>query len=162
MAITVSAFPTAANTSNGVTAQNTTNERHILDAQYLVTAAGPNNSNVVNSNALDLVQAAPYPVTEKIEAQLVMGGSLNAVNANAINVVIQHSNTNVSANFTNIAELANPIMSAVQNTGTNTFSNSTVNVTLPRSTRRFVRAQMTGVSTLGNASDATLTFQIAF
>lgn len=152
--------------SNQLTPNNQpTNKRAILDTNFIVAVALPNAANVVNTNAIDLQQAVPYPTTEEINVQVIIGAS-NGANSKNINAVIQQTtaNTDGTANaaaWTNVAYLANPLMVNADNAGGG-HPESNVVVKLAPSNQRFIRAQATGEANGGNANNGNLTLQLLF
>lgn len=134
------------------------NTRSIRDINYIANIALPVAANTVNTNALDLIQATPYPTTQYVIAQVLTGASNATANSKNINVVLQDSADNVT--FANIALLANPLLTVTDNGGTTPAGSASV--LLPPSVRRYVRAQATGEANGGAANNATLTFQLLF
>ena len=130
--------------------------REIQDAGLKVTFALPNAGNTVNSNAIDLGNTTPYPVTEKIQVRL-SGSVATAANSKNINYVIQHS-AEAAANFTNIASLA---VKVVAGNAANAPA-FTHNVALPPDTKRYLRVSATGEANGGNSADGTGTLQLLF
>lgn len=134
---------------------NPVNTRAVRDINYIVTA---NAATATNTNGLNLVQAVPYPVTEKVIAQVLLTGGNGG---NAMNVAIQHTNDNAAnpgnpdaANWTNIPQFSAPLEGAAA------FSDptSSVNVLLPPDVKQWVRCRILVAAT--NAG--TLTFQLLF
>jgi hypothetical protein len=134
------------------------NARGVLDANFVVTVALPNAANSVNTNALDLVQATPWPTINYVVAQVIVGAGNGANNKN-INAVLQHSADTNTSNFTNITYLAAPLFSAQDNNGGGVNA-TTANVQLPPGTKRYIRAQATGEANGGNSANANLTLQL--
>lgn len=131
------------------------NQRNLKDANFIKNVALPNAANTVTTNGMDLVQATPYPVTEKVVLQINTTQSTGA-NSKNINVVIQDSADNSS--FTNIATLAVKVIAG----NAANYPSSSTNYSLPINTRRYVRASATGEANGGDASDGTLTAQLLF
>ncbi len=141
------------------------NTRAIRDINYIANVAMPNAANTVNTNALDLIQAVPYPTTEYVIAQVLTAGGNGGNNKN-VNVVIQDTNANSdgtanSAAWANISLVAAPLLTTVDNNGGG-YNNAAANILLPPGTRRFIRAQATGEANGGNAANGTLTLQLLF
>lgn len=126
------------------------------DALKKVTVALPNAGNTVNSNAIDLEQAAPYTVSKQFYVALSSPVAVGANNKN-ITVVLQHSDE-AAANFTNISELATKLITA----NTQNYPAMTHNVALPPATKRYVRASATGEANGGDASASSLTVELVF
>lgn len=133
------------------------NERTFRDALLEQSAALPNAANTVNSNSLDLGSVTPFPVMEKIQVKLSTTVGTGANNKN-INLVLQHS-AEPNANFTNIAELAKPILTVVDDNGGGYPAGEAL-VYLPPGAKRYIRASATGEANGGDASDGTFTFEL--
>jgi hypothetical protein len=153
--------------SNVLTISNAApaNTRAIRDINYIANVALPNAANTVNTNALDLIQAVPYPTTQYVIAQVTVGAGNGANNKN-VNAVIQDTPANSdgtanSAAWANVVGLAAPLMVSADNNGAGLTSNA-FGVLLPPTTRRFIRAQATGEANGGNANNANLTLQLLF
>lgn len=160
-------------TFSGLTPNNyPTNDRAILDYNYIVSVALPNAANTVNTNYLDLFAAAgqkvpstyPYPTTETVNVKILTTASTAANNKN-INIVLQHtgalSNGAVdSGNYANIPTLGAPIKIVTGNATAHAATTTTTK--LPPDCLQFIRAQATGEANGGNASDGTLTLELAF
>jgi hypothetical protein len=158
----------------GLTPNNQpTDSRTVLDNNYIVSIALPNAGATVNTNALDLFggpvnTAAPatiaFPTTEIVNV-IVATSAATAANSKNINVVLQHCDAFAngvidSSNYTNIPELAAPLMVVAGNATAHAACTATVK--LPPSAKRYLRAQATGESNGGDASDGTLTLEIGF
>lgn len=130
--------------------------REIKDAALKVTAALPNAAATVNTAAIDL-GPTPYPVVEHIQARISTTAATGANNKN-INVRLQHS-AEANANFTNIAEFANPVLTITDANGAG-YPIGVANIALQPSAKRYLRAQATGEANGGNAADGTLTVEI--
>ncbi len=133
------------------------NFRGVLDANYITNIALPTAGSTANGNGLDLVQPTPYPVTERVVAQIVTTAGNGANNKN-ITFYLQDSANN--STFANIAGLGTQIQTDANNGG---YAASTMNWSLPPATRRYVRA--VGVSqdaNSGNAANGTMSFRIVF
>lgn len=157
----------------GLTPNNyPTNDRAVLDYNYIVSVALPNAANTVNTNALDLFSAAgqkvpatyPYPTTETVNVKILTTAS-TAANSKNINIVLQHtgalSNGAVdTGNYANVATLGAPIKIVTGNS--TAHAATTTNVKLPPGTLQFLRAQATGEANGGDASDGTMTLELVF
>ena len=131
--------------------------RAIQDAVFSTSTALGNNNSVTSTAALDLGSVTPFPVTERIMAQIVTTAATGANNKN-VNVSLQDSNVNTAANFVNIVSLAPltiPEVSAA-------YAATTRNIALPPATRQFVRLLCTTENAGGNATDGTATLKILF
>lgn len=141
-----------------------TNTRTVLDANYIVSVALPNAANTVNTNALNLQVATPFPTTETINVGILTSLSTGA-NSKNINVVLQHTGQLANgaidtSNYVNIPTLGAPIKIVAGN-ATN-YAATTTTAKLPPGTLQYVRAQATGEANGGNASDGTLVLQLQF
>lgn len=130
--------------------------RSIKDADLSYTANFGNVNFTTNGNTIDLGQVLPYPVLENVNAQIVTTAGTNAANNKNINIVVQHSDVDLNANFTNIAELA-PLTILEVSGG---YAATTRNIALPPGTKRYVRIKTTGEANGGNANDGTVTFRL--
>jgi hypothetical protein len=131
------------------------NNRRLRDINFIKNVALPNAANTVTTNGMDLVQAVPFPMTTKVDFQVVTTQSTGA-NSKNINFVLQDSADNSS--FTNINTLATYVIAG----NAANFPATTVNFALPPGCRRYVRVSATGEANGGNASDGTLTAQLLF
>lgn len=131
--------------------------RLIQDAILKATTALGNNNSTVNSNALDLGQVTAFPINETIGVQIVTTAGNGANNKN-INIRVQHSNVNTSANFTNITELGVLVIPEVSAS----YAASTLNVSLPPGTKQFIRAQAITENAGGNANNGNVTIKVLF
>lgn len=134
------------------------NTRSIKDADVKATAAFGNVGFTTNGNTLDLAQVLPYPVLERVNAQIATTAGTNAANNKNINITVQHSDVDLNANFTNIAELAALIIPEVS-AG---YAATTRNVALPPGTKRYVRLLVKGEANGGNSNDGVATLQLLF
>lgn len=128
--------------------------REIKDAALKVTFALPNAANTVNSNAIDLGAAVPFPVTGEVTVRL-SGSLATAANSKNINYTIQHS-AEAAANFAAIGSLAVKVVAG-------NASNApafTHNVALPPDTKRYLRVSATGEANGGNSADGTGTLEV--
>lgn len=134
------------------------NARALLDQNYIASAALPNAANTVNTSGLDLVQATPYPTTDRIDVQIVTTGG-NGANSKNINFRLMGSTDNSS--FTNIATFANPLLQTVDNSGAG-YNNANIIVKLPPSCPRYIRATALGEANGGDASNGSFVVQLLF
>ena len=78
----------------GITPNNyPTNSRTVRDANWSVNIALPASATSVNTNALDLQVATPYPTTETINARVSVGAAAVGNNVN-VTVVLQNTSAN--------------------------------------------------------------------
>jgi hypothetical protein len=142
-----------------------TNQRNVIDANFVVTVAMPAAAASANTNALDLgdsVSGVPYVTTETINVGVLTSASNNG-NSNTATLILQDAKANTdgtpnSASWANITTLG-----AVNVTSGASSTAATSNVyKLPPGTRRFIRAQATNPSGSVSLADSTLTLQIMF
>ena len=151
--------------SNQLTPNNyPTNQRAIIDNNFVQLVALAANSTVANTNAIDLQQATPFPVTEIITVQFLTSASASgSTNSKNINAVLQTTTAN-SDGTANSGAWAN---SNILGTFVMTTDNSgvaplgSVNFKLPPNNARFIRAQFAGESG-GGTFAANGTIQILF
>lgn len=134
------------------------NTRNLKDALYIVTKALPAAAGTVNSNAIDLNVASPYPITEKVIFNVVTTASAGSANSKNCNIIVQDSADN--STFANLANVANPFL-RVTDSGGNTAAGA-ASMLLPPVTRRYVRVQAVLEANGGNVSDANVTMQLLF
>jgi hypothetical protein len=127
-------------------------------SEVKVNIAMPNAANTVNSNTIDLGSNSAYPVQESFVVKIT-GATATGANSKNVNCVLQHSNE-AAANFTNITGMGAPILVLAGNAA-NVIGGS-VTVSLPPSTKRYVRVSATGEANGGNAADGNLTLQLLF
>ncbi len=143
------------------------NSRNIIDGNYIVSIALPNAANTVNTNALNLLVATPFPTTETINVRLLTTLATGA-NSKNINCVIQHTAANTdgtadNGNWTNIVQFAAPFTVIAGNaTKYPAFTSANGVVKLPPNTKQYIRAQATGEANGGDASDGTATLELLF
>lgn len=145
--------------TNGLTGTQPFNSRALLDINFIANANFPNAANVVNSAGLDLRQAVPYPVTDRVDFQIVVNTAGVGANNKNVNFWVQDSADN--GNWTNVAAFAIPLLQVVDNGNTNTNTGS-VTFKLEPTSRRYVRVQAQGESGGGAGTNGTWTFQALF
>lgn len=118
----------------------------------------PVNNSTVNTNALDLGQISAFPVSEIIQATIVTTVAGNAANNRNVTFMLQHSDTNVSANFTNVAG-AGPFYIPEVAAG---YAATTLDIAIQPGTKRFIRAQIKTENLGGNPNSGTATFRLQF
>lgn len=133
--------------------------RILFDANYITPNVVLPGAANVNTNALNLLVATPYPTTETINVLAVIGvqGTANTTNSHNCNVYLQHTSANTdgtpnSANWVNIATLG-PV-SAVDNAGGGWATQVNALFKLPPGTQQFIRAQYALEANSGNANSA--------
>lgn len=134
------------------------NTRTLQDANFILTPALP-NATTANSNAFDLAQAVPYPVTEKVVVSIATAIGNGANNKN-INVALQHSADNIT--FANIFQLKAPLITVTDANGAGYPAGAEVQVLLPPNVLRYIRCTMVGEANGGNAANGALTFRLLF
>jgi len=133
------------------------NTRLVTDVNYTSTASLSVKPYLVQSgstNALDLVQAVPYPTSETYIVNVFTAQANNMSSSVNINVALQHSSDNTT--FTNIPEL-NPnlvVMLGAASTGSATQAN----VLLPPATKRYIRATYTTETSASLAGGITSSY----
>lgn len=138
---------------------NPYNNRYVLDQNYIVTFTAPNAANTVNSSGLDLLQAVPYPTTDRIDFNVLVPTGTTGANNKNINFVLQDSADN--GNWANAVGLAAPLFQVTDNGNTNTNTANYIGKFQPGG-RRYVRIQCVGEANGGNGGNASLTFQLLF
>ena len=129
-----------------------TNARAVVDNNFVQVVALPNQGNTINTNAIDLLQATPYSVTEIVNVQLIVGAATGTANNGNMNAVLQQTSANTdgtanSAAWANITYLANPLITVADSGG---LALTTANIKLAPGNLRFIRAQFKGDATVGN------------
>lgn len=128
----------------------------ITDSLLAVSATLPNAANTANTNSIDLGQTTPFPITEKISVKISHTAATSA-NTKNMNVRLMDS-AEATANFTNVAQTANPIL---QTTGVSTaYSAANVIIALPPNVKRYIRATALGEANGGDASDGTFKIEV--
>jgi hypothetical protein len=145
------------------------NNRIVIDNAYVSpNVAGPTTTGSVNTNALNLLNATPYPVTETINVTAIVGvqGTANTANSKNVNVILQHTTANTdgtanSGNWVNIATLG-PQVIVTDNAAAGWAAQGNITYKLPPTCNQFIRAQFTGEANGGNASSANCLVLLAF
>lgn len=132
------------------------NERRLLDASLNESVALPTGAATANTNSVDLGQATPFPITESFHVKLTTSTAAGANNKN-ITVRVQDSADN--STFANIAAIGALTVTDANGAG---FSAGTLTVSLPPTTRRYVRAQATSEANGGASNNGTLTVDFLF
>jgi hypothetical protein len=146
------------NSTAGTALNAPNNARQLIDGIYVVTANLPNAANTVNSSGLDLLQATPYPTTDRVDVNIVVTAGVGANNKN-INYVLQDSADNVT--FANVVYLAAPLFQVLDNGNTNVNSANVV-VKLQPGGRRYIRIQATGETNGGAGTNGLTSLQLLF
>lgn len=144
--------------SNSYTSQYGT--RAELDGQKLTVLALPIISATVNTNAIDLEAASPYPSYENVDfVGVFQAANANSGNNATLTVIMQHSATNVSANFVNVPGQAAQTINSV-----NAFyPATTLTFGVANQLLQFVRLQVAqGAGGVNSANNANVTFQLGF
>jgi len=132
------------------------NERRLLDASLNESVALPTGAATANTNSVDLGQATPFPITESFHVKLSTTVAAGANNKN-ITVRVQDSEDNTT--FANIAAIGALTVTDANGAG---FPVGTLTVSLPPSTRRYVRGQATSEANGGASNNGTLTVDFLF
>lgn len=154
------------NAFSGLTPNNfPTNQRAVLDANFIVSVALGAANTKTNTNALDLgdiVSGVPYVTTETINVGVLTSASNNG-NSNTATLTLQDTTANTDGT-PNSAAWANIVTLGVCNvvSGASSTAASSFVYKLPPGTRRFIRAQ--GVNPTGSVSlvDSVLTLELLF
>lgn len=144
--------------TNGLTAQNPQNQRLLLDQNYIVTALLPNAANTVSTSGIDLLQAVPYPTTDRIDVNIISTPGAGTNNKN-INYFLQESSDNV--NWTNCTYLAAPLFQVLDNGNTNTNA-ANIFVKLQPGAKRYLRLGAMGEANGGAGTNGLTTLQLVF
>ena len=132
------------------------NNRILFDANYITpNVALPASGASANTNALNLLNATPYPTTETINVLAVIGAvSTNTSNSHNCNVFLQQTTANTDGTPNSAAWANIPTLGAVSATDNAGGGWSQVNALfkLPPGTLQFIRAQYALESNSGNAS----------
>jgi len=131
-------------------------ERRLQDASLSKNVALPSGATTANTNAIDLGQATPFPITEAFHVKL---SSSVANGANNKNITIKLQDSADNSSFANISALG--ALTVTDNNGAG-YPAGSLTVSLPPATRRYVRAQATGEANGGNAANGTLTVDFLF
>ncbi len=125
-------------------------------AKTSASIALPNAANTVNSAAIDLEVASPFPTTGRFSVKI---SNTAAAGANTKNVNFRVMDSADNSSFTNVAQLANPIYQVADSSG---LPAGSVTIMLPPNTRRYVRATALGETNGGDASNGTFKIELLF
>jgi hypothetical protein len=134
-----------------------TNERRLADANLSANCALPNAANTTSTNGIDLGQATPFPLTEKVWLN-IQTTSVAGTNTKNINIRVLDSADNSS--WTNVAVVANPVLRVTA--ADDAYAASNVNISLPPTIRRYVKIACVGESSGGDAGAGTATVKLLF
>lgn len=153
--------------------------QRLRDYNFIVTTAMPAAGATANSNnidlgpqvflpngVLDVTQTTPFPVTRYVIVNVSTTASACTANSKNCNIVLQHTPANTdgtanSANWTNIPELANPLLRVTDSSGN--MAAGSANVLLPPACKRFIRAQAVTEANGGTPNtDANFILQLGF
>ncbi len=141
--------------SNQLTPNNyPTNVRAVIDNNFVQVVALAANAVAANTGAIDLQQATPYPTTEIVNVQILIGASAaGTTNSKNVNAVLQVSSDN--SNWANSTIFANPLVVTVDNGGV--MAAASANIKLAPGEVRYIRAQFKGEAAGGTpASNGTI------
>lgn len=148
----------------GLTPNNLpTNQRAVLDANYIVTRALPSSASTVYSASLDLgdaVSGIPYATTETINVQIVapaLSSSPKLADSGTVTYTLEDSADNSS--FAAITGLSTLVQTGASSSGAPA---ATRTIKLPPITRRYIRLNVTSATSPGDMSTASATLQLAF
>jgi hypothetical protein len=134
----------------------TVSERRLQDASLSKNVALPTGAATANTTGIDLGQATPFPVTEAFHAKI---STTAAAGANNKNIVIKLQDSADNSTFANIAALGALTVTDANGAG---FPAGSLTVSLPPSTRRYVRGQATSEANGGASNNGTLTVDFLF
>ena len=151
---------------SGLTPNNfPTNQRAVIDANYVVSVALPAASAKANTNALDLgdqVSGVPYVTTETINVGVLTTASSNG-NSNTATLTIQETTANTDGTPNAAAWQNVPTLGSVNVASGASATNATNNTfKLPPGTQRFIRAQCNNPTGSVSLADSTLTLELLF
>lgn len=131
-------------------------ERRLTDESLTKNVTLPSGATTKNTTAIDLGQTTPFPVTEAFHVKLT---SSTATGANNKNITIKVQDSADNSTFANIAAIGSLTVTDANGAG---YSAGSLTVSLPPTTRRYIRGQATGEANGGNAADGTLTVTLLF
>lgn len=145
--------------------QSQVSARSQIDALKSTTIALPIISATVNTNAIDTEVIASatsggFPALEEVSfLASTQSANANSGNSATLTVQLQHSATNVSANFVNV-----PGTGAITINSVNALYPATnLNLATPDTLLQFVRLQVAqGAGGANSANAANITFSLAF
>ncbi len=134
--------------------------RRQLDALKQSVSALPVGGATINTNAIDL-ESPSFPATEEVSfLASIQSANANSGNAATLSIQLQHSATNVSANFVNVPGTG-PV--TIASNGAVYPATNNIQLATPDTLLQFVRlqaSQTAGGSASTNA--ANITFALAF
>jgi hypothetical protein len=140
-----------------------TNQRAVLDANYIVTQALPASASAtVNSTALDLgdvVSGIPYATTETINLQVLAPALSTTILPDTRTMTYVVADSADNSTFAAIGTLASQVQTGAGSAGA---AAATYTFKLPPNTRRYVRVQISSGASTTNASATTATLQLVF
>lgn len=158
------------NAYSGLTPNNfPTNQRAVLDANYIVSVALPAAGAKANTNALDLgdiVSGVPYVTTETINVGVLTTASANG-NSNTGTITLQHTTANTDGTPNSAAWANIPTLGSV-NVASGASSTNATNYTganaykLPPGTQRFIRAAFNNPTGSVSLADASMVLELLF
>jgi hypothetical protein len=132
-----------------------------VDAQKSVQAALPIAGSTINTAAIDTEMGGTFPALELVDfVAIIPAANANTNNFTALTVQLQHSATNVSANFVNIPGTGSV---SVNSANAATFPATTIILPQGDGTLQFVRLQVAlGANGVNTANASNVTFQMQF
>ena len=140
--------------------------RILLDGNYIANIGLPVAANVVNTNALNFYVAQPFPTTETINVQLIIGASTGSNNSKNLNIGLQTTEANTDgtpngSNWIAMPTLLNVLATSVDN-GASANPGTNVIVKLPPGQcKQFIRGQVSGEAN-GGTPVGNATIQVLF
>ena len=151
---------------SGLTPNNfPTNQRAVVDANFVVTVAGSAAGANATTNALDLgdqVSGVPYVTTETINVGVLTTASNNG-NSNTATITLQHTSANTDGTPNSAAWVNIPTLGSVNVASGASSTNATNNTyKLAPGTKRFIRAVLNNPAGSVSLADSTLTLELLF
>jgi hypothetical protein len=151
--------------ANAVVTNIPFNSRILLDGNYIASVGLPNAANVVNTNALNFYVANPFPTTETINVQLIIGASTGSNNSKNLNIGLQTTEDNNgspnTSNWLAMPTLLNVLATSADN-GSSSNPGTNVIVKLPPGQcKQYIRAQVSGEAN-GGTPAGNATIQVLF
>ena len=125
------------------------------DAQLIKTVAFPAAAASANTASIDLVAASPFPLTKDFELELSVPALPNLVEDKTVTITVQDSADDSS--FAAIGALATFVVTGGVGNGAAATSRK---VTLPSTTRRYVRCNIAVLTAGGDNTGSDFTMSV--